>query len=288
MAHGSGPTARRLRHAAAALRPSSSSSSPQQQPPSPGGPVPVAAAGTGSLVLRDLQKTPLRMGDLMLGCAFNTPNDNRDGLMPAAEADAIATVTTAIEAGLHDLDVSASYGAGRSEEYVGSGLMAANIPGGPSHISLFTKGGPELIRQADDTSKPVTRGYTGERVNLRDFSADGARAAFNESTARLGQQRLAGFRMHDPDASDVDDALAADGFLAGLRGLRAEGLIGQVSLGMNSDRIEPGGPHDSILRLVREAPAGTFNSALLAGGWNLLTHSSYDIMLEAQERGIMM
>ena len=62
----------------------------------------------------------------------------------------------------------------------------------------------------------------------------------------------------------------------------------EVSLGMNSDRIEPGGAHDSILRLVREAPAGTFNSALLAGGWNLLTHSSYDIMLEAQERGIMM
>ena len=57
-----------------------------------------------------------------------------------------------------------------------------------------------------------------------------------------------------------------NGFVAGLCELRSEGKIGQVSIGMNSDRIEPGGAHDGVLRLIKEAPAGTFNAALLAGG----------------------
>ena len=70
----------------------------------------------GGLVLRNLEKTPLRTSDLMLGCAFNTVNDAGTGLMGAAEADAIAAVKVAVEAGIHDLDVSASYGAGLSEE----------------------------------------------------------------------------------------------------------------------------------------------------------------------------
>ena len=80
----------------------------------------------------------------------------------------------------------------------------------------------------------------------------------------------------------ITSALAADGFLTGLRQLRNEGLIGEVSLGMNSNSPQT---KTSILRLLRESPPGTFNSALLAGGWNLLNQDSYEVMLEAQERG---
>ena len=130
------------------------------------------------------------------------------------------------------------------------------------------------------------RGYAGERVNLVDFSAAGARAAFEESTARIGLDRLAGFRIHDCASEHIDTALA--GFVPGLVGLREEGLIGQVSIGMNTNNSGPKSAHDGCLRLMREAPAGTFNSALLAGGWNLLNQDSYDIMIEAQRRGIMM
>ena len=230
---------------------------------------PAAAAGSGTLVLRDLESSPLRPADLMLGCAFNTVNEDRTGLTSAAEADAVGAVTTAIRLGINCLDTSAGYGAGTSEEFVGTGLAEAGVPSGPSWVDVWTKGGPELVRQKADRSQPAGRGYDGERVNLKDFSAGGARAAFSESCARLGLERLAGFRIHDPTPEDIDEALGPEGFLAGLRALRSEGLIGQVSLGMNSDRF----PED-ILRLVREAPAGTFNSALLAGGWNLLNQHS--------------
>ena len=291
------PALRRLRRCLDALAPAD-----------PGNPThhPAAAAGSGTLVLRDLEASPLRPADLMLGCAFNTVNEDRTGLTSAAEADAVGAVTTAIRLGINCLDTSAGYGAGTSEEFVGTGLAEAGVPSGPSWVDVWTKGGPELVRQKADPSQPAGRGYDGERVNLKDFSARGARAAFSESCARLGQERLAGFRIHDPTPEDIDEALGPDGFLAGLRELRSEGLIGQVSLGMNSDRFA-----DDILRLVREAPAGTFNSALLAGGWNLLNQHSeppryrwhlgcilprvpamllrtgFEIMLEAQQRGIM-
>lgn len=197
-----------------------------------------ASAAPPPLALRDLTSSPLRIADLMLGCAFNTVTDDRDGLMAAAEQDAIDAVTAAVQAGIHYLDVSASYGQGRSEEHVGSGLMAAGVPSGPSWINVWTKGGPELIRQKDDPMQTVKRGYEGERINVRDFSAAGARAAFAESTCRLGLERVAGFRIHDPSPEDVDVALAPDGFIAGLVAMRNEGLIGEVSLG-ESDYLLP-------------------------------------------------
>ena len=102
---------------------------------------PAAAAGSGTLVLRDLESSPLRPADLMLGCAFNTVNEDRTGLTSAAEADAVGAVTTAIRLGINCLDTSAGYGAGTSEEFVGTGLAEAGVPSGPSWVDVWTKGG---------------------------------------------------------------------------------------------------------------------------------------------------
>jgi aryl-alcohol dehydrogenase-like predicted oxidoreductase len=209
------------------------------------------AGGSDSavLALRDLQRSPLSVSNLMVGCAFNTVNSDRSGLTGAAEKDAIAAVVAAVELGVHDIDVSASYGLGLSEEYVGSGLAAAGVPGDlSSWVHVWTKGGPELIRQKAAPEQPVHRGFKGERTTAVDFSAHGARVAFKESLGRLGLARLAGFRIHDPETNDVDAALAPDGFLAGLRQLRSEGMIGEVSLGMNSNRPAT---KANILRLLR-------------------------------------
>ena len=64
--------------------------------------------------------------------------------------------------------------------------------------------------------------------------------------------------MHDPTPEDVTQALAPGGFLDGLCALRAAGKVGQVSLGMNSNKPDA---KASILRLLREAPPQTFNCA---------------------------
>ena len=38
---------------------------------------------------------------------------------------------------------------------------------------------------------------------------------------------------------------------------------------------------DAIIRLMRDAPPGSFDSALLAGGWNLLNQDGLRVFLEA-------
>ena len=52
--------------------------------------------------------------------------------------------------------------------------------------------------------------------------------------------------------------------VAGLRALRDAGRVEQVSIGMNMV-VAP-----QILRLLREAPEGTWDNIMLAHGWNLL------------------
>ena len=105
----------------------------------------------------------------------------------------------------------------------------------------------------------------------------------------------------------MDAALAPEtGLLAEMVRLRESGKIGRVGLGMNAN-LRP----DLILRLLREAPAGTFDTALLAGkstrnlpvrvslwadfdsllvvlgGWNLLGQDSLPILGECERLGIV-
>jgi hypothetical protein len=86
-----------------------------------------------------------------------------------------------------------------------------------------------------------------------------------------------------PDA--VDEVLAPGGHLAALAALRAEGRVAEVSLGMNAHAGFGRGP-PYILRLLRGAPAGAFDSALLAGGWNLLNQEAWPVLCECARRGV--
>eukprot|EP01044_Picomonas_judraskeda_P018753 COSAG03_NODE_3795_length_1825_cov_1.909618_1_plen_160_part_00 len=70
------------------------------------------------------------------------------------------------------------------------------------------------------------------------------------------------------------------GILAGLRALREAGRIDEVSLGMNMV-VAP-----QILRLLREAPEGTFDNIMLAHGWNLLCQDGLEVVQECTARGM--
>ena len=117
----------------------------------------------------------------------------------------------------------------------------------------------------------------------RDYSAAGAGRSLEASEARFGGHRVAGLRLHDADTDElVDECLAPDGMVAGLRALREAGRVEQVSLGMNMV-VAP-----QILRLLREAPEGTWDNIMLAHGWNLLcqvrSHSLAKILPESTPR----
>merc|ERR1719223_2194099 len=103
-----------------------------------------------------------------------------------------------------------------------------------------------------------------------------------------------GLRIHDPNDNScydksVDEVATApreDGMLAGLRQLKADGIIQHVGLGMNSNREAHQGVPEEIVRLIRGAEKGTFDSALLAGGWNLLSQAGLPCLLECQQQCI--
>merc|ERR1712187_251507 len=74
--------------------------------------------------------------------------------------------------------------------------------------------------------------------------------------------------------------------IAELRRMRGRGEIPHVSLGMNCNREAHQGVPDEIIRMINTAPGGTFDSALLAGGWNLLSQAGMPVFLECERHRI--
>lgn len=72
-----------------------------------------------------------------------------------------------------------------------------------------------------------------------DYTKAGAALSLKESLERMGLDSCHTLRLHDPDSIEGAIEQAADpqnGIVAGLRELRAAGLIENVSFGMNANR----------------------------------------------------
>jgi D-threo-aldose 1-dehydrogenase len=230
---------------------------------------------------------------------------------PCPEAIAVDTVRAALTSGITSFDTAPHYGLGVSEERIGMGMSAlGNELCSPAMrdaasdrairelkelgaVQLWTKSGriicaagtPGAVLQAGGTDITGVTYYdlltnaSRERDQIFDYTAEGAARSLDASEARFGH-RVAGLRVHDADTDElVDDCLAPGGMLEGLRALREAGRIDSVSLGMNMV-VAP-----QILRLLREAPAATFDNIMLAHGWNLLCQDGLEVMKECAAQG---
>lgn len=215
--------------------------------------------------------------------------------------NADATVRAALAGGIRDFDTAPWYGAGSSEERLGRAVQ------GLGGVRVFTKAG-RLFREPDAATPCAASieapGATqpSKRRAVNDYSAVGAQTSLKESLARLRLQSVCGLRIHDPNdnsthdpsvdevaialkglgAADADD----DGMIKEFVRMRARGVIADVSLGMNCNKESHQGVPEEIIRLLRECPRGTFDSALLAGGWNLLTQEGHDCFAACEQRGV--
>lgn len=276
--------------ASACAAPARASSSAAAAPPPP-------AVDLGGLELRS---RGLGVADLILGCGFLAPAPAGGGLAPVAREVAAATVVAAIEHGIRTLDTAPLYGAGVSEESVGAGLAALGLELA-AEVQVISKSGV-MIREAGATAldaPPPAVGFAGKRATHRDYSAGSAALALRESLTRLGVDRLSELRVHGPHRTDrvmiegtmqskldqdgIETVLGKGGLLEGLVALREAGTIEHVSLGLNAfdPDIVP-----RLLPLFTEPADGVVQSALLAGGWNLLNQEAAPLMLAAQRRGI--
>jgi D-threo-aldose 1-dehydrogenase len=208
-----------------------------------------------------LGATAVRVTRLGLGCA---PLANL--YEASSDAQAIATVDAAWDAGIRFFDTAPLYGHGLSERRLGAALRRRERG---SYV-LASKVGRLLRPGVDPTT--VFADVPAVRP-VFDFSYDGALRSIEESLERLGLDRLDVVHVHDPDEHEAE---ATSGAFRALRRLRDEGVIGAVGAGMNQSAM-----------LTRFVERGLVDCVLIAGRLSLLDDSARrDLLPAAQRHGV--
>jgi D-threo-aldose 1-dehydrogenase len=153
-------------------------------------------------------------------CVGTSPLGGNAGIYghDVSEADAIATVTRALETPIPFIDTSNEYGGGQSEVRIGRALAAH--PPVPALV-IATK------------SDPLPGGR---------FDAARVRESFDESISRLGVDRVDLFYLHDPERFAFAEMTAAGGAVEGMRSLLEEDRVGAIGVA--------GGDLDEMRRYV--------------------------------------
>ena len=228
---------------------------------------------------------PLALSDVVFGGSWLALVNGTESGQDVADA----AVKAAVRAGIKKFDTAPLYGGGVREQRLGAALVKL-APSELANVQVTTKTG-RLLRNGAPTN---------------DYTAAGAATSLKESLDRMGLERVHGLRIHDcndtperdPKVDEVAIALGPGGMLEGLTAMRRAGKISKVSLGMNSQvqnrvpgdfPLPPsviGGVPAEIVRLVQSAPAGTFDEALIAGGWTLMDQSGMHALIECERHGI--
>lgn len=182
----------------------------------------------------------LGLGGAALGVLFR----------PVDDADALATIEAAWNAGIRTFDTSPLYGGGLSEERLGR-VLSAN---GRDEFRLSTKTG--VSRPYAQAAAPP--GGTRRSADSWDYSAEGTRRSIEVSLARLRTDRLDLVHLHDVEGR-TDAAMTAYPALAELRD---KGVVAEIGIGANNV--------DAPLELLARAH---FDTVLVAGRYTLLDQS---------------
>ncbi len=151
----------------------------------------------------------------------------------SSDADAVATIDAAWEAGLRHYDTAPQYGSGLAESRVGLGLQ----PRPRGEFVLSTKIG-KLLRPVAKAPDGIFVGAPPFEVTY-DYSYDGAMRSLEASLKRLGVARVDVLLIHDVNRKyhgarvmeRLDEALA--GACRALAKLRDEGVIGAFGPALN-------------------------------------------------------
>lgn len=216
-----------------------------------------------------LGRTGLVTGELGFGAA-SLGNLYR----PVTDADARATLESALDAGFAYVDTAPHYGHGLSERRVGDVLR------GRDGVVLSSKVGRLLRADAALSSDE------GERQGFRspmpfervwDYTHDGVLRSYEDSLQRLGLARIDILYVHDIGRMTHGDRhdhyfeqLTSGGGLRALERLRSEGAIAGFGLGVNEWQV--------CLDVMEHADLDVI---LLAGRYTLLEQTALDSFLPA-------
>lgn len=151
------------------------------------------------------------------------------------------------------VDTSNAYARGRSEAVLGAAIR--ELGGVPTGTSVLSKADRD----------PETGVFDRDRVWR----------SFEESTSRLGIERLPLYQLHDPYTVTFEQAMGEGGAVQGLLELREQGLVSAIGVAA--------GPSDLLTRYVR---TGAFDVLLSHNRYTLVDSSAGELMAEAAERGL--
>lgn len=192
-----------------------------------------------------------------------------------SDAEAVATVHAALEAGLGYIDTAPYYGHGRSETRIG---MALREWGGARPI-VSTKVG----RALDRDPAPGDFGFANP-LPFRprfDYSRAGVRASLEGSLQRLGVARVDIVLVHDIGCAEHGQDYGAqlsrvlDEALPELDAMRREGLLSFIGVGVNEAC--------PVLDVLDRAP---LDCALIAGRYTLLEQPALEMLERCAEAGV--
>jgi D-threo-aldose 1-dehydrogenase len=179
---------------------------------------------------------------------------------PVSEVAATAAVRRAQERGVGYFDTAPHYGAGCGERRLGAALRGEYV--------VSTKVGRLLVPL--EPGEPVEAlGFADPPPYRRswDWSADGVRRSLEESLRRLGVDHVDVVYLHDPDEHEQEVYATAYPALAGLR---EEGVVGAIGVGMNQTAM-----------LTRFVERLDLDVVLCAGRYTLLDRSAEEDLLPA-------
>ena len=221
-----------------------------------------------------LEVTEIGFGSAPLGDLYTRLDD----------AEAIATVSAALDGGITLFDSSPHYGNGLAEHRCGTALR--RVP--RENFVLSTKVGRWMSprgAKARPAGGTISPGFAGgfPHAATFDYSYDGTMRSLEQSMLRLGVDAIDIVLIHDADVwthgrDKVEQrfAEAMEGAYRALAQLRSEGVVKAIGVGLNEAEM-----------CARFARAGDFDTMLLAGRYSLLEQPALDEFLPlALEKGI--
>lgn len=191
-----------------------------------------------------LDVTPLTLGTSGLGRGTEPGSSEED----AAVETAIDLLTS--EHGF--VDTSNNYAGGRSEAVLGLAIAR-----------LGASAGAKVISKVD--CDPDSGRFDRDRV-LR---------SFDETTIRLGVERLPLLHLHDPYTVTFEEAMGPNGAVAGLIELRESGRVDAIGVAAAP-----------VPLMARYVETGAFEAVLIHNRFTVVDQSAASVFAEAQKRGM--
>lgn len=233
------------------------------------------SSNSGRFQTRKVGRTALELTELGFGSATIAGMMGHD----ISPAQAIGTVTGALDGGIRYVDTAPHYGSGRAEHFIGDALRFR-----PENIALSTKVGRLLrpVRSEADRKldHPWTQPFPFEIEY--DYSYDGIMRSYEDSLQRLGLARIdillvhdIGVQTHGEEANRHYWAQLVEGGYRALSELRASGAVSAIGLGVNEWPV-----------LMQALEIGDWDVFLLANRYNLLEQTPLDPLLTTcRQRG---